>query len=243
MGFFVGLPGSEIPKWFSYEDPRSSMDIRFPFGCFNSMFLGFAFSAILSFEVPVFAAKILLNCKCNFKNVKGGDRDFSIIEYLPPVTVLESDHLFLWYKHYTYSDDLCNVKEATFTFTAELLNYNFDQLECEKYKLKVKSCGVHLMYGNEEVNKCKPSRAETSLSLQCGATNPNFKESVLETESNDKNIRQDYLSSNQTNAFTGGRSACEKEEPLCLNVSSSNAEDGCSYNETMLPFYHYLWMS
>ncbi|XP_057994734.1 disease resistance protein RPV1 [Hevea brasiliensis] len=159
--FFVGLPGREIPKWFSCESPGSSIDTTFPFGCFNAMFLGFAFSAVLSFEVPVIVTKILLNCKCNFKNVKGGDRDFSIIEYLPPVTVLESDHLFLWYNHYPCSDDLYNelvqncynVNEASFTFTAELLNYNFDLLECEKYKLKMKSCGVKLIYakGTEQM--------------------------------------------------------------------------------------------
>ncbi|XP_057987196.1 disease resistance protein RPV1-like isoform X2 [Hevea brasiliensis] len=70
--FLVGLPGSKIPEWLSCEGPGHLIETSFPPGCFNNMFRGFVFCAILELKAPVFDDEDgPLTCQSSFKNNNG----------------------------------------------------------------------------------------------------------------------------------------------------------------------------
>ncbi|KAJ9130841.1 hypothetical protein P3X46_034063, partial [Hevea brasiliensis] len=69
--FFVSLPGSKIPEWLNCEGPGNSTATLFPPGCFNNMFLGFAFCVILEFKAPVHVHFLDFTCQSNFKSNNG----------------------------------------------------------------------------------------------------------------------------------------------------------------------------
>ncbi|KAF2297193.1 hypothetical protein GH714_019158 [Hevea brasiliensis] len=211
----VGLPGSEIPECFNYQSPGSSMDVLFPQCCFNSLFLGFAFCVVLDFEVPVVPKEgdcFYFACECRFKipmretydNERSG-RFLSSLNLFE--VVFESDHLFLFYYKPRYFCNLnhwliqscCNVMEASFVFKSE---FKYSQL-------KVKMCGIQLLYSKDVLHKCNASIKQSKFSSQYGATRPEFLQ-VMETDTNKKRSRENSFP--WIAIIADGKSEYEEEE-------------------------------
>ncbi|KAF2297194.1 hypothetical protein GH714_019176 [Hevea brasiliensis] len=192
-GFLVGFPRSEVPEWF-------------------------AFCVVLEFEVPLAMNKddkLLLTCGCRLKNADGNEM---LLPFVAPEirhdsmhldTVIQSDHVFLWHNHYyiescliqKYSD--VNELSIEFEFKAEHYGYTVgDAMQFNAVKLKVKSCGVHLMCtSKDEEYQCSPSIIQTKHSLHYAATDSDFMQEVIGTADTSKK-----RSSNQANIIADGRS-------------------------------------
>ncbi|KAF2297150.1 hypothetical protein GH714_018315 [Hevea brasiliensis] len=95
--FLIGLPGSKIPEWLSCEGPGHLIETSFPPGCFNNMFLGFVFYAILELKAPVFHEDGPLRCQSSFKNNNGYREANFTSEYFFLENTIESDHVIFWY--------------------------------------------------------------------------------------------------------------------------------------------------
>ncbi|XP_057987228.1 disease resistance protein RPV1 isoform X3 [Hevea brasiliensis] len=213
----VGLPGSEIPECFNYQSPGSSMDVLFPQCCFNSLFLGFAFCVVLDFEVPVVPKEgdcFYFACECRFKipmretydNERSG-RFLSSLNLFE--VVFESDHLFLFYYKPSYFCNLnhrlmqscCNVMEASVVFKSE---FKYSQL-------KVKMCGIQLLYSKDVLHKCNASIKQSKFSSRYGATRPEFLQ-VMETDANKKRSRENSFPLDCITIIADGKSDYEEEE-------------------------------
>ncbi|KAF2297196.1 hypothetical protein GH714_019270 [Hevea brasiliensis] len=95
--FLVGLPGSKIPEWLSCEGPGHLIETSFPPSCFNNMFRGFVFCAILELKAPVFNEDGPLICQSSFKNNNGYREVNFTSEYFFLENTIESDHVLFWY--------------------------------------------------------------------------------------------------------------------------------------------------
>ncbi|KAF2297025.1 hypothetical protein GH714_015190 [Hevea brasiliensis] len=74
--FLVGLPGTEIPEWFSYENLGSSIAFVLPPKCINAKYLHLAFCVVLEFKVPLAMEKynnFVLACELHLKNADGNE--------------------------------------------------------------------------------------------------------------------------------------------------------------------------
>ncbi|XP_057987423.1 disease resistance protein RPP5-like [Hevea brasiliensis] len=220
--FFVSLPGSKIPEWLNCEGPGNSTATLFPPGCFNNMFLGFAFCVILEFKAPVHVHFLDFTCQSNFKSNNGyTEANFRFVNWFSETT-FESDHVFFWYDGEDTSSldwlkQNCYIEiEASFKFKAT------DE------KVKVKRCGFHLLYTNDELNNCNP--------YICGETNPDFLEQFKETtNANNKRSREDFYSSNiNGNQEVETHTKRLRQKPS-MEDYFSNAQDGINYDATMVP--------
>lgn len=210
------------------------MDFLFPPYCFNSLFLGFAFCVVLDFEDPTVLVHtegdcFCFTCECHFKNVdvkKGGmtekcfDRwDDRFMFFLKPFeAVSESDHLFLFYcKQYFFRWNLtewliercCNVMEASFEFKSEFQHSHAN----DKVKLKVKMCGLQLLYSRDELYKCNACILGSKFSLQRGKTKPESPEQEMETNVNKKRSREKSFQLDCINIIADGKSHYGEEPP------------------------------
>ncbi|KAF2297138.1 hypothetical protein GH714_017983 [Hevea brasiliensis] len=107
--FLVGLPGTEIPEWFSYENLGSSIAFVLPPKCINAKYLHLAFCVVLEFKVPLAMEKynnFVLTCELHLKNADGNE--VPLIMVAPKIyhdnvhfgAAIESDHVFLWHNRY-----------------------------------------------------------------------------------------------------------------------------------------------
>ncbi|XP_055960860.1 disease resistance-like protein DSC1 isoform X2 [Mercurialis annua] len=144
------IPGSEIPDWYSYQSQGSLIATKFPPFSFTTLFLGFAFSFVL--EICLFQLNSLssnwlyFRCDCHFKNANGKEHShYSNCKKRYAVT--ESEHVFLWYdlnwdskKNKWLIENGFSVNNASFKFRV------FSGWGLNRKELKVKTCGVHLIY-------------------------------------------------------------------------------------------------
>ncbi|XP_057987227.1 disease resistance protein RPV1 isoform X2 [Hevea brasiliensis] len=177
----VGLPGSEIPECFNYQSPGSSMDVLFPQCCFNSLFLGFAFCVVLDFEVPVVP--------------KEGDCFYFACECRFKIPMRET------YDNERLMQSCCNVMEASVVFKSE---FKYSQL-------KVKMCGIQLLYSKDVLHKCNASIKQSKFSSRYGATRPEFLQ-VMETDANKKRSRENSFPLDCITIIADGKSDYEEEE-------------------------------
>ncbi|KAF2297151.1 hypothetical protein GH714_018343 [Hevea brasiliensis] len=179
---------------------------------------GFLVGFPRKFEVPLAMNKddmLLLTCRCRLKNADGNER---LLPFVAPEirhdsmhldSVIQADHVFLWHNHYyiescliqKYSD--VNELSIEFEFKAEHYGYTVgDAMQLNVVKLKVKRCGVHLMYtSKDEEYQCSPSIIQTKHSLHYAATDSDFMQEVIGTADTSKK-----RSSNQANIIADGRS-------------------------------------
>ncbi|KAF2297185.1 hypothetical protein GH714_018979 [Hevea brasiliensis] len=169
--FYVGLP-----------------EAKFPPGCFNNMFLGFVFCAIIEFKDPGFRVRDLhLICQSSFKNSNGYREASFASEYFCLENTIESDHVFFWYdrRDISYLDWLkqnCDMEnEASFYVCPDVMDTNY------MTKWEVKRFGFHLLCDKVELNKCNPYICREANFLE------QFKET---TNANNKRSREDFYSSN-----------------------------------------------
>ncbi|EEF38933.1 TMV resistance protein N, putative [Ricinus communis] len=235
--FAVALAGSKTPEWFSYQSLGCSITISLPTCSFNTMFLGFAFCAVLEFEFPLVISRnshFYIACESRFENTNDDIRDDLSFSASSLETIPESDHVFLWYR-FNSSDlnswliqNCCILRKASFEFKAQYRFLSNHHPSTEKWEVKVKRCGVHLIY-NENVQNAI-------------AGDKNQWQQVTETNSNNKRSRDDYCS-NQTNIIADGGSGYAEEEPQAKRLNdfcsvreySSNAQDGTDYEASFVP--------
>ncbi|KAF2297195.1 hypothetical protein GH714_019195 [Hevea brasiliensis] len=225
--FYVGLPGGKIPEWLSCEGPGNSIATLFPPGCFNNMFLGFVFCAIIEFKDPGFRVRDLhLICQSSFKNSNGYREASFASEYFCLENTIESDHVFFWYdgRDISYLDWLkqnCDMEnEASFYVCPDVMDTDY------MTKWEVKRFGFHLLCDKVELNKCNPYICREANFLE------QFKET---TNANNKRSREDFYSSN----INGNREVETHPKRLRQNFFMedyfSNAQDGINYDATMVP--------
>ncbi|PON63062.1 Leucine-rich repeat, typical subtype, partial [Trema orientale] len=146
----ICCPGNEIPKWFSDQYAKSSVTIKLT-PDWHENFIGFALSAIVAFEDCYFeGVSIELRCQFYFKTKYGESgkflcsfEEFWDLELQNEFTILNSDHVFMWYKHEDYHDYLDAV-EVTFDFL--LREFDHDGLHISSCNNKFRNCGVRLLY-------------------------------------------------------------------------------------------------
>ncbi|XP_057997928.1 disease resistance protein RPV1 [Hevea brasiliensis] len=220
--FLVVLPGSKIPEWLSGEGPGYLIETSFPPGCFNNMFLGFVFCAILEFKAPVVHVRDLrLRCRSSFQNNNGYRVAKFTSEFFCFENTIESDHVFFWY----------NGRDIS---SLDWLKQNCDMENKAVFLLKpqyktqweVKRFGFHLLYDKVELNKCNPYICREA----------NFLEQLEETaNANNKRSREDFYSSN----INGNQEVETHPKRLRPNFFMedyfSNAQDGINYDATMVP--------
>ncbi|TXG68560.1 hypothetical protein EZV62_003495 [Acer yangbiense] len=132
--FCFCCPGNEIPEWFSHQHRGSSVVIKLPPNWCSTKFLGFALCVVAAFEDCEYF-NFAFNCKCYF--LTKDDEVHDIVCDLNGMKLdrrlgfLESDHVFL----------------ALFEFSP------VDEGPKPIRNCKIKKCGVHLLYLEEETTQ------------------------------------------------------------------------------------------
>ncbi|KAK0599679.1 hypothetical protein LWI29_007561 [Acer saccharum] len=136
-------PGSEVPGWFSYKSNESSIKFRMPWhDCFNGLLPRFILCAVVEFEKYCFDAnEDVLYVKCMSRIFSDGDKSYPVTGSNRCIlvaasrigTLIDSDHLALWYCKPLYHRIL----------KREFINCSFEfQLSEDGPNCRVKSCGV-----------------------------------------------------------------------------------------------------
>ncbi|XP_021677658.2 disease resistance protein RPP2B-like [Hevea brasiliensis] len=191
--FIIGLPGSEIPEWFSYENLGSSIAFVLPPECINAKYLCFTFCVVLEFKVPFAMEKhnnFVLRCELRLKNADG--IEVPLLMVAPKIypdnvhfgATIESDHVFLWHNRYCIQPWLkhncSDVNKLSIESEFKVDNlHKGDARHIDLVELKVKRCGIHLLFASkDEEYQCSPSTIQTKLSLQYASTVSNFMQQV-----------------------------------------------------------------
>ncbi|XP_050218237.1 disease resistance protein RPV1-like [Mercurialis annua] len=154
------IPGSEIPEWYSYQSQGSLIATVFPLFSFTSMFLGFAFSFVLEEQLNSVSSNWLsFRCHCLFENANGEEHSYFSKCKDHVYAVPESEHVFLWYdincdsgKNKWLIENGFSVIEASFEFRV------FSGTGIDRRELKVKKCGLHLIYDDYVQKEWNSSR-------------------------------------------------------------------------------------
>ncbi|XP_055960665.1 disease resistance-like protein DSC1 [Mercurialis annua] len=185
--------GSDIPEWYGYKSQGSSIAIEFPPDSFNISFLGFAFSAVLDqFNLGFHDGPLSFEVQCCFKNVIDVKQDLfsNCMRSTADRVYFGPDHVFIWFNA-SVDSDLSNwliktgnnvMNEASFEFSA------FNEWGNNKKKLKVKKCGVHLIYETDEPTEDEPPTEIMKLvdSASPLTTPSNFLEEATELDTSHK---------------------------------------------------------
>ncbi|RXH87756.1 hypothetical protein DVH24_034656 [Malus domestica] len=156
-------PGSEIPNWFSHQNEGSSIKIKLPPDWFNTDFLGFALSVVVSFDNYNVIRGLNFGCKSNFKNRYGGshgsDREFN--GWTTDETIynlgeqddynFNADHVFVWYGDF----DLLEGEKPSSPFPNVVTEPSLDFYvvdHLDRPEVKVKKCGIRLLYAQDSEN-------------------------------------------------------------------------------------------
>ncbi|XP_057986550.1 disease resistance-like protein DSC1 [Hevea brasiliensis] len=194
--FLVGLPGTEIPQWFSYENLGSSIAFVLPPKCINAKYLHLAFCVVLEFKVPFAMEKhnnFVLRCELRLKMADGMEVSFPI--FAPDIydnnvhfgAAIESDHVFLHHYGYNFQPwlkkNFSEVNKLSIESEFKIDNlHKGDGGHFDLVESKLKRCGIHLLYAfKDEEYQCSPSTIQTKLSLQYASTVSNFMQQVIGT--------------------------------------------------------------
>nr|XP_017190327.2 disease resistance-like protein DSC1 [Malus domestica] len=156
-------PGSEIPNWFSHQNEGSSIKIKLPPDWFNTDFLGFALSVVVSFDNYNVIRGLNFGCKSNFKNRYGGshesDREFN--GWTTDETIynlgeqddynFNADQVFVWYGDF----DLLEGEKSSSPFPNVVTEPSLDFYvvdHLDRPEVKVKKCGIRLLYAQDSEN-------------------------------------------------------------------------------------------
>ncbi|KAK2653956.1 hypothetical protein Ddye_013812 [Dipteronia dyeriana] len=124
-------PGSEIPKCFDFRSVGSVINVELSPNWFNNNFLGFAFCIVVTGYPIDFKEKYCsIRWKCNFKSKDGQDQCVSH----QTGTYVYSNHVFVTF--FSLPRVLCE----------NVLSFEF---HLNSSSLKIKKCGVHLIFDEE----------------------------------------------------------------------------------------------
>lgn len=145
-------------------------------------FIGFALCAVVNSEDCDFEWEPFeIKCKLYFETNRGKSHKFHFefqenwanqSDLRSFITVVKSsDHVFMWHKHENYHDCLDAVK-ASFDFPVLLCKFYNSMHQYNSSKVKVRRCGIRLLYLQETecfgiVDNAKPNG---SASIDCEQT-------------------------------------------------------------------------
>ncbi|CAL9005002.1 unnamed protein product [Prunus brigantina] len=160
----IVCPGNEIPKWFSYQNEGSSINITLPPNWFRTDFLGLALSLVVEFNnYYVKRAGLKFACTANFKSSNGEGHEIRCHLHRLYKDIsssgrnnFNSDYVFAWYTasmlvaaaKYSSGTGFYNVTEASIDFFLMDLN----GFPLKDYKVQVKKCGLWLLYAKDAEN-------------------------------------------------------------------------------------------
>ncbi|KAK0600531.1 hypothetical protein LWI29_015906 [Acer saccharum] len=143
--FSICLPGTEIPEWFTYQSPGSSINIRvLRQDLVNSKFMGFALCAVLWIEeYHGYPDDLAVGIYCHF------DTCLDCIYFIPsddttdePVLILNLNHILLGYYSFSKFLSSCQNLEMLIANDSDYVDIPFDFIS----RLAVKYCAVHPIY-------------------------------------------------------------------------------------------------
>ncbi|KAL6217097.1 hypothetical protein ACLB2K_010314 [Fragaria x ananassa] len=153
---FATCPGNDIPGWFSYQEEGCSITIKIP-QTDDENFSGFAISAVFASQNQGWDNLFRLKCDCNFKTDDGKGYEFKFESPLvismenPPssVNVEDKDNVLVLFQKDMFCGipniPLDKITEASFSFSPEYC-YDDDDQEKEVCSVKVKKCGIQILY-------------------------------------------------------------------------------------------------
>ncbi|KAK0598560.1 hypothetical protein LWI29_035857 [Acer saccharum] len=160
--FSFCCPGNEIPEWFSHQRRGARVVIKLPLHWCSTKFLGFALCVVAAFEDCEYF-NFCFNCKCYFLTKDGEVHEIvcdidGMMKIDGRLGFMESDHVFLLYAHglsavFQRDDGEHNLsiysscREALFEFSP------VDEYLQPIRNCKIKKCGVHLLYLEEETTQ------------------------------------------------------------------------------------------
>ncbi|TXG68594.1 hypothetical protein EZV62_003529 [Acer yangbiense] len=159
--FSFCCPGNEIPEWFSHQHRGSRVVINLPLHWCSTKFLGFALCVVAAFgDCEYF--NFCFNCKCYFLTKDGEVHeivcDLEVIKIDGRLGFIESDHVFLLYAHglsAVFQRDDGEHNLSIYSSCREVL-FEFSHVDKDLQPIpncKIKKCGVHLLYLEEETTQ------------------------------------------------------------------------------------------
>ncbi|KAK3206348.1 hypothetical protein Dsin_020394 [Dipteronia sinensis] len=154
------FPGNEIPEWFSHQYRGSSVVIKLPPNWCSTKFLGFALCVVAAFKDCKYF-DFCFNCKFYF--LTKDSELYEIVCDLKGMVLderlgfLESDHVFLLYAHglsVVFQRDVGEHNLSIYSSCQEAL-FEFSPVDNNLQPItncKIKMCGVHLLYLEEETS-------------------------------------------------------------------------------------------
>ncbi|PON32201.1 TIR-NBS-LRR-like protein [Parasponia andersonii] len=163
-------PGHDIPKWFSNQWEGSAATVTLPPDWLDKNFLGFATCVALEFEGSIeLRYQFNISTKLCIKRSYGGEYydstvsfNCGIFESRNRISILNSNHVCMWRNYdpniLLYLMNLDPAVEASFDY---LIN-----IDSEK-NIKVKRCGIHMIYGQEAGEEFLTSQHATNVEGIC----------------------------------------------------------------------------
>ncbi|PON38142.1 NB-ARC domain, LRR domain containing protein [Trema orientale] len=162
-------PGHEIPKWFSNQCEGSAATVALPPDWLDKNFLGFATCVALEFEGSIeLKYQFNISTKLCFKRSYGEEYCESTISFNSCIfesrnnrgIILNSDHVCMWCNYDP------NVTLNLMNLDAVETSFDCINIDTEK-RIKVKRCGIHMIYGQEAGEECPTSQHATIVDRIC----------------------------------------------------------------------------
>ncbi|KAH9782092.1 ADP-ribosyl cyclase/cyclic ADP-ribose hydrolase [Citrus sinensis] len=204
--FFIVVPGSEIPKWFMYQNEGSSITIRRPSYLHNkNRVLGYAICSV--FHVPKHSTGIKLwhsypthQLHCEMV----GSNTFYFVDFREKFGRCGSDHLWLLY----LSRQRCY--DTNWHFESDHIELSFKPQSGPG--LKVKRCGFHPVYMHEVEEFDQTTKKWTRFtSYNLNEFHHNFVGSNSEVATASKRSRAENIGATEA---SGSGCRDDVEEPL-----------------------------
>ncbi|KAL5563697.1 hypothetical protein UlMin_033444 [Ulmus minor] len=150
--------GHKIPRWFSYQNKKSSLRMKLCLNSFDINFLGIAFCAVVDFNgsIPIGYYELCCQAHCD------GTPDDVLFTWRYPcgsrTWELHGDQVFIRCDKSSREDFMRKLKEykanrnCGCTSISINFNFSFEGSNCthnQKLNLEVKKCGVYLLYAKE----------------------------------------------------------------------------------------------
>ncbi|KAH9725712.1 ADP-ribosyl cyclase/cyclic ADP-ribose hydrolase [Citrus sinensis] len=204
--FFIVVPGSEIPKWFMYQNEGSSITVRRPSYLYNkNRVVGYAICSV--FHVPKHSTGIKLwhsypthQLHCEMV----GSNTFYFVDFREKFGRCGSDHLWLLY----LSRQRCY--DTNWHFESDHIELSFKPQSGPG--LKVKRCGFHPVYMHEVEEFDQTTKKWTRFtSYNLNEFHHNFVGSNSEVATASKRSRAENIGATEA---SGSGCRDDVEEPL-----------------------------
>ena len=167
--YYLNIPGSEIPKWFSHQNVGSSVNLQVPSDLFRNKLMGTAVCAVFVFHKHV-RGKLSLS-------INGSTQFFT---FLPKkFGKIESYQLWL---HYLSSAYRPRFKEILNIVDANGFNLIEVKFETKGPGLEVTKCGTHLVFERDIEDLINQTKAGPSSCIITPYDEDGFEDSEKETK-------------------------------------------------------------